>query len=408
MMQDPIDAYLAELIGEATTVEIDPSLTASENPVTIETPPAAVVAAEALCATDTPPTQDDAIPAPATSLPDGPPAAARPDLWTAQLLAEMESDPQFGITPDEPSAMDDVTPVASVDRVNTDIVGKPEIWTELLLQELESDPQFARSTDGDLPVPAMASSADEPAVWTQALMDELADDPLFAEGTPSAVMPPPQGVVALNCNEDLLREMEADPLFAQPAPAPSPAPAPPAQTGSATATPAAAPTAPDTRPVPQPWLAAAQIEDNRSVAASPPVSRWLRLRCGEQPYALELLKVQEVGLPVPLLSLRGTPAHMLGIMNLRGQVVPVMDLGVFLGGMPAEETPASRIVVLESDGHTLGLRVSSVEDVVSLGAANIEPPDTVRLCRFSNHLFRGVARLGGPPMILLDADALLR
>lgn len=406
MMQDPIDAYLAELIGEATTVEIDPSLTASENPVSIETTPAAVVVAEALCAMDTPPTQDDAIPAPVNSLSDAPPAAARPDLWTAQLLAEMESDPQFGNTSDEPSAMDDVIPAGSVATVDSDIVSKPEIWTDLLLQELESDPQFARSSDADMPAPSTANNADEPAVWTQALMDELADDPLFAEAAPSAVTPPLPGTAALTCNEDLLREMEADPLFAQPPPAP--APAAPAPTGNTTATPVAMPVVPDTRPVPHPWLASGHVEDSRSVAVSPPMSRWLRLRCGDQPYALELLKVQEVGLPVPLLSLRGTPAHMLGIMNLRGQVVPVMDLGVFLGGMPAEETPASRIVVLESDGHTLGLRVSSVEDVVSLGTPHIEPPDTVRLCRFSNHLFRGVARLGGPPMILLDADALLR
>ena len=136
-------------------------------------------------------------------------------------------------------------------------------------------------------------------------------------------------------------------------------------------------------------------------------SRWLRLRCGQQAYALELLKVQEVVLLAPLLSLRGTPAHMLGIMNLRGQVVPVMDLGLYLGSDGAPITPASRIVVLESEGQSLGLRVSAVDDVTSLTESQIEPPDTARLCRFSNHLFRGVARLSGPPIILLDANALL-
>ncbi|MGN0857611.1 MAG: chemotaxis protein CheW, partial [Stenotrophomonas sp.] len=141
--------------------------------------------------------------------------------------------------------------------------------------------------------------------------------------------------------------------------------------------------------------------------ASERSSRWLRLRCGQQPYALELLKVQEVVLLAPLLSLRGTAPHMLGIMNLRGQVVPVMDLGLYLGAEPAAEDAATRIVVLESEGQSLGLRVSAVDDVASLSESQIEPPDTARLCRFSNHLFRGVARLGGPPIILLDANALL-
>lgn len=136
-------------------------------------------------------------------------------------------------------------------------------------------------------------------------------------------------------------------------------------------------------------------------------TRWLRLRCGEQTYALELLKVQEVVLPVPLLPLRGTASAMLGIMNLRGQVVPVIDLGVHLGSSPVDMDLQTRVVVLEENGETMGLRVSAVEDVTSLTDQQIEPPDNARLCRISNNLFRGVARLGHQPMILLDASHLL-
>ena len=136
-------------------------------------------------------------------------------------------------------------------------------------------------------------------------------------------------------------------------------------------------------------------------------SRWLRLRCGTQAYALELLKVQEVVLPVPLLPLRGTAPAMLGIMNLRGQVVPVMDLGLHLGAAAAEDDAQTRIVVLEEDGETIGLRVSAVEDVTNLTDSQIEPPDTARICQISNDLFRGVARVSQRPMILLDATRLL-
>ncbi|MDT3468489.1 chemotaxis protein CheW [Stenotrophomonas maltophilia] len=136
-------------------------------------------------------------------------------------------------------------------------------------------------------------------------------------------------------------------------------------------------------------------------------SRWLRLRCGTQAYALELLKVQEVVLPVPLLPLRGTAPAMLGIMNLRGQVVPVMDLGLHLGAAAAEDDAQTRIVVLEEDGETIGLRVSAVEDVANLTDSQIEPPDTARICQISNDLFRGVARVSQRPMILLDATQLL-
>jgi purine-binding chemotaxis protein CheW len=140
---------------------------------------------------------------------------------------------------------------------------------------------------------------------------------------------------------------------------------------------------------------------------SEPTTRWLRLRCGGQSYALELLKVQEVVLPVPLLALRGTGQSMLGIMNLRGQVVPVIDLGLHLGAQAIDMDAHTRIVVLEENGDTMGLRVSAVDDVASLSDSQIEPPDTARICQISNDLFRGVARLGLQPMILLDASKLL-
>lgn len=136
-------------------------------------------------------------------------------------------------------------------------------------------------------------------------------------------------------------------------------------------------------------------------------SRWLRLRCAGQAYGLELLKVQEVVLPTPLLPLRGTPPAMLGVMNLRGQVVPVLDLGVHLGQAPQPATAATRYVVLEEKGETLGLRVSAVEDVVNLTEQQIEAPDRTRAGRIHSDLFRGVARQSGDPVILLDASGLL-
>lgn len=136
-------------------------------------------------------------------------------------------------------------------------------------------------------------------------------------------------------------------------------------------------------------------------------TRWLRLRCAGQAYGLELLKVQEVVLATPLLPLRGTPPAMLGVMNLRGQVVPVMDLGVHLGQAPQPGTGATRIVVLEEKGETLGLRVSAVEDVVNLTDHQIEPPDSNRAGRIHSDLFRGIARQSSEPVILLDASRLL-
>lgn len=315
-----------------------------------------------------------------------------------------------------------------------------------------------------------APAADDPVVppGFRDLLDELRDDPLLsgamtlptagaaldAEAASAAISAPAPGF------DDLLDELRNDPLLsgAMPAPAeearpswndlppevvyetdPMPAGAStPAELPEPVAPPAAAPAArapiarqiPSMPPMPAatsaragtPSLAqsrpgsweelqrqardpASSPRENRR--ASERTSRWLRLRCGAQAYALELLKVQEVVLPVPLLPLRGTSPAMLGIMNLRGQVVPVMDLGLHLGSSAAGNDANTRIVVLEENGETMGLRVSAVEDVANLTDSQIEPPDTARICQISNDLFRGVARCGAQPMILLDATQLL-
>ena len=272
-------------------------------------------------------------------------------------------------------------------------------FTAELLAEMDADPAFA----------AAAPTATPKADFTADLLAEMDADPAFAAAAPAVA---PQA----DFTADLLAEMDADPAFAAAAPAgaapapatPGPAPSPRAATG---------PIGPVARrPAPRAARLPAHIQ---AMFQPPPVvpdaqrraadrsTRWLRLRCGDQTYALELLKVQEVVLPVPLLPLRGASRAMLGIMNLRGQVVPVQDLGLRLGAGAVASDAQTRVVVLEENGETMGLRVSAVEDVTSLSDQHIEPPDNTRLCRISNQLFRGVARLGAQPMILLDARELL-
>ena len=174
--------------------------------------------------------------------------------------------------------------------------------------------------------------------------------------------------------------------------------------------PAVAPPAPRAlAPLPAtPYLLATAPDTGERRRATERKTRWLRLRCDQQHYALELLKVQEVVRPATLLPLRGAAPHMLGVMNLRGQVVPVIDLGLYLGRRAVEVDATTRIVVLEEHGEILGLRVTAVEDVANLTDQQIESPDNARVGRMSNPLFRGVARLNECAVILLDASRILQ
>jgi len=148
-------------------------------------------------------------------------------------------------------------------------------------------------------------------------------------------------------------------------------------------------------------------------ALNRPAVRWLRFRCNDQQlYALELLKVQEVVRPAPLLSLRGTSSAMLGVMNLRGQVVPLLDLGQYLHNDPIAHAPQThpdtRIVVLEEHGEVMGLLVAAVDDVTSLHPEEIEPPEHARPGGSNDGLFCGIARHDLQTLILLNASVLLQ
>src|SRR5690606_27515549 len=153
---------------------------------------------------------------------------------------------------------------------------------------------------------------------------------------------------------------------------------------------------------PGPSAAAAEAPPAPLHAA--PAPRWLRVRVGAASYALELLRVQEVVRLMPIVAMRGADPAVLGVMNLRGRIVPVFDLGLWLGTGRVEPGDQGRIVVVERDDELIGLLVSAVEDVVTLGRDRIEPA----LPSDDRGVVLGVARVGDVPTVLFDAHALYR
>lgn len=259
--------------------------------------------------------------------------------------------------------------------------------------DLITDDEFEALLDqlhGDGVPQALAEPVVAPPVETPAPAPALAIAPSRA---------PAGDVISDDEFEALLDELHggAAPTARVTAPAPAPEPSAPARP----AVPRALPPLPT-----HPYLQT-PVDTGERRRATERKTRWLRLRCDQQHYGLELLKVQEVVLPATLLPLRGAAPHMLGVMNLRGQVVPVIDMGLYLGRRPIELDAATRIVVLEEHGEILGLRVSAVEDVANLTDNQIESPDNARVGRIANPLFRGVARLNERAVILLDASQLL-
>lgn len=152
------------------------------------------------------------------------------------------------------------------------------------------------------------------------------------------------------------------------------------------------------RPAPAP--APEPAPPTPGASAQPP--RWVRVTVAADSYALELLCVQEVVRVMPIVAMRGADRSVLGVMNLRGRIVPVFDLGLWLGLACVQPDDRSRIVVVERDDELIGVLVSTVEDVVTLGRDRIEPP----LPGNDPGAILGVARVGATPTVLLDANAL--
>lgn len=174
------------------------------------------------------------------------------------------------------------------------------------------------------------------------------------------------------------------------APMPTPAPAP----------------APALAPVPTP--VARPNRSSREEAPSPPPSpapakaRWLRARLGPDSYAFQLLRVQEVVRVSPVVAMRGARPHVLGVMNLRGRIVPVTDLAMWLGTGRVEPDEHSRIIVLEHEDELMGVLVSTLDDVASIAGEDIEQP----FAATGPGAVLGIARSATTPTVLLDATAL--
>jgi len=101
------------------------------------------------------------------------------------------------------------------------------------------------------------------------------------------------------------------------------------------------------------------------------------------------------------------PAFVEGVINLRGSIIPVLDLRKRFGLNAYEETKASRIVVVETAGGAFGLIVDAVTETLSLSREVIEPPSSI-VATADSHYLRGVAKLEERLIILLEIERILR
>ncbi|MDX9873365.1 MAG: chemotaxis protein CheW [Spongiibacteraceae bacterium] len=143
-----------------------------------------------------------------------------------------------------------------------------------------------------------------------------------------------------------------------------------------------------------------------AVSADDTVLQWVTFRLAGETYGINVMQVQEVLRYSEIAPVPGAPSYVLGIVNLRGNVVTVLDTRARFGLPPAEVTDQTRIVIIEADKHVIGILVDAVAEVVYLRQSEIESAPNVGNAE-SAKFIQGVCNKNGELLILVELNKLL-
>ncbi|OJI50639.1 chemotaxis protein CheW [Vibrio vulnificus] len=136
------------------------------------------------------------------------------------------------------------------------------------------------------------------------------------------------------------------------------------------------------------------------------VLQWVTFQLEEETYGINVMQVREVLRYTEIAPVPGAPDCVLGIINLRGNVVTVIDTRSRFGLMEGEVTDNTRIIVIESEHQVIGILVDSVAEVVYLRSSEIDSTPSVGTDE-SAKFIQGVSNRDGKLLILVDLNKLL-
>ncbi len=135
--------------------------------------------------------------------------------------------------------------------------------------------------------------------------------------------------------------------------------------------------------------------------------RWVSFRIGRELYAVHVMCVREVLTLMEYAKVAGAPDFVLGIVNLRGNVVTVVDAHQRFNLPPEPVTDDTRVVIIESDKATIGMLVDEVRDVIDVPQAQVQPPPQVQ-GDGANEYIGGLVHISDTIYILVDVPRLLQ
>lgn len=129
---------------------------------------------------------------------------------------------------------------------------------------------------------------------------------------------------------------------------------------------------------------------------------------GDEQFGVNILMVQEIIRAAPITPVPNSPEFVEGVINLRGNIIPVIQLRKRLN-LPLEEIDKADtwILILDIDNRITGFIVDSVTEVLKIQESTIEPPPEIVVAGLENQYIRGVCEIGETLLILLDFSRIL-
>jgi len=146
--------------------------------------------------------------------------------------------------------------------------------------------------------------------------------------------------------------------------------------------------------------------NSETIAARAKAGKFLSFALGREVYGLEILDVREIIGMMDITAVPKVPAYVKGIVNLRGKVIPVIDLRLKFGLPELKYTEETCIIVLNVSGALMGIIVDHVCEVLDIAQDNIEPSPDFGSCIDVDFIL-GIGKSGGKVSMLLDIKRIL-
>jgi purine-binding chemotaxis protein CheW len=151
-----------------------------------------------------------------------------------------------------------------------------------------------------------------------------------------------------------------------------------------------------------------QDETTGETADPAPVERMALLEAGGHRFALGIERIREIIPSGPYTPLPGSGPHVCGLINLRGRIVTVIDLGARLGLEPSSALPEHSVVIVEHEGRLAGLAVAEVSRIVDVDVAALDDAGrALRHLRVDRAYLRGVGEADGAVFVAVDPDPII-